>query len=40
VTIMDSEATIGAIDVSGAPGSQCDEECARTALPKSQERMK
>jgi uncharacterized protein GlcG (DUF336 family) len=40
VTIIDSEATLGTIDVSGAPCSQFDEECARAAFTKSQERMK
>jgi len=40
VTIMNSEAAIGAIDVRGAPGGQFDEECARAALTKIQERMK
>ena len=40
VTIMASGAAIGAIGVSGAPGGQFDEECARAALTKIQERMK
>src|SRR5262245_6442105 len=40
VTIMVGGAAIGAIGVSGAPGGQFDEECARAALAKIQERMK
>src|SRR5690349_16960729 len=40
VTIMVGANAIGAIGVSGAPGGQFDEECARTALAKIQERMK
>jgi uncharacterized protein GlcG (DUF336 family) len=40
VTIMASGAAIGAIGVSGAPGGQFDEECARAALAKIQDRMK
>ena len=40
VTIMASGAAIGAIGVSGAPGGQFDEECARAAMAKIQERMK
>ena len=40
VTIMAGGAAIGAIGVSGAPGGQFDEECARAALAKIQERMK
>ena len=40
VTIMVGGAAIGAIGVSGAPGGQFDEECARTALAKIQDRMK
>jgi len=40
VTIMAGGAAIGAIGVSGAPGGQFDEECARAALTKIQERMK
>ena len=40
VTIMVGGTAIGAIGVSGAPGGQFDEECARTALAKIQERMK
>lgn len=40
VTIMAGSAPIGAIGVSGAPGGQFDEECARAAIAKIQERMK
>ncbi len=40
VTIMAGGAPIGAIGVSGAPGGQFDEECARAAIAKIQERMK
>ena len=40
VTIMAGGAAIGGIGVSGAPGGQFDEECARAALAKIQERMK
>jgi uncharacterized protein GlcG (DUF336 family) len=40
VTIMAGGAAIGAIGVSGAPGGQFDEECARAALAKIQGRMK
>jgi uncharacterized protein GlcG (DUF336 family) len=40
VTIMASGTAIGGIGVSGAPGGQFDEECARAALGKIQERMK
>ena len=40
VTIMAGGAAIGAIGVSGAPGGQFDEECARAALTKIQDRMK
>jgi uncharacterized protein GlcG (DUF336 family) len=40
VTIMVGGTAIGAIGVSGAPGGQFDEECARTALAKIQDRMK
>src|SRR5215471_16425816 len=40
VTIMAGGSAIGAIGVSGAPGGQFDEECARAALAKIQERMK
>jgi uncharacterized protein GlcG (DUF336 family) len=40
VTIMVDGKAIGAIDVSGAPGGQFDEECARAAIAKIQARMK
>ena len=40
VTIMAAGTAIGAIGVSGAPGGQFDEECARAAIAKIQERMK
>ena len=40
VAIMVGGATIGGIGVSGAPGGQFDEECARAALTKIQDRMK
>src|SRR6266511_5510562 len=40
VTIMVGGAAIGAIGVSGAPGGQFDEECARGALAKIKDRMK
>jgi len=40
VTIMAAGAPIGAIGVSGAPGGQIDEECARAAIAKIQDRMK
>ena len=40
VTIMADGTAIGAIGVSGAPGGQFDEECARAALAKIRERMK
>ena len=40
VTIMAGGAAIGAIGVSGAPGGQFDEECARAALAKIKDRMK
>jgi len=40
VTIMASGTAIGAIGVSGAPGGQFDEECARSAIAKIQDRMK
>jgi uncharacterized protein GlcG (DUF336 family) len=40
VTIKAGETPIGAIGVSGAPGGQLDEECARTALAKIKDRMK
>jgi uncharacterized protein GlcG (DUF336 family) len=40
VTIMAGGAPIGAIGISGAPGGQFDEECARVALDKIKDRMK
>ena len=40
VTIMAGGVAIGAIGVSGAPGGQFDEACAREALAKIQDRMK
>jgi len=40
VAIMAGGETIGGIGVSGAPGGQFDEECARTALGKIKDRMK
>ena len=40
VTIMVGGVAIGAIGVSGAPGGQFDEQCAREALAKIQDRMK
>jgi uncharacterized protein GlcG (DUF336 family) len=40
VAIKAGETTIGGIGVSGAPGGQFDEECARTALAKIKDRMK
>jgi uncharacterized protein GlcG (DUF336 family) len=40
VTIMAGGAAIGGIGVSGAPGGQFDEECARAAIAKIQGRMK
>ena len=40
VTIMVNGTAIGAIGVSGAPGGQFDEECARAALAKIRDRMK
>jgi uncharacterized protein GlcG (DUF336 family) len=40
VTIKAGETAIGAIGVSGAPGGQFDEECARAALAKIKERVK
>ena len=40
VTIMAGGVAIGAIGVSGAPGGQFDEECARAARAKIQDRMK
>ena len=40
VTIMAGGVAIGAIGVSGAPGGEFDEECARAALAKIRDRMK
>lgn len=40
VTIMARGAAIGAIGVSGAAGGQFDEECARAAIAKIQDRIK
>jgi uncharacterized protein GlcG (DUF336 family) len=40
VAIMAGGAAIGGIGVSGAPGGQFDEECARTALAKIKDKMK
>jgi uncharacterized protein GlcG (DUF336 family) len=40
VTLMAGGGAIGAIGVSGAPGGQFDDACARTAIAKIQERMK
>jgi uncharacterized protein GlcG (DUF336 family) len=40
VTIMHNGSAIGAIGVSGAPGGQFDEECARAAIAKIADRMK
>ena len=40
VTILAGGAPIGAIGVSGVPGGQLDEECARAALAKIQDRLK
>jgi len=40
VAIMAGGATIGAIGVSGAPGGQFDEDCAREAIAKIQDRLK
>jgi len=40
VAIKAGESTIGGIGVSGAPGGQFDEECARVALAKIKDRMK
>jgi uncharacterized protein GlcG (DUF336 family) len=40
VTIMAGGVAIGAIGVSGAAGGQFDEECARLAIAKIQDRMK
>ena len=40
VTIMAGGKAIGALGVSGAPGGQFDDDCARAAIAKIQERMK
>ena len=40
VTIKAGETAIGGIGVSGAPGGEFDEECARAALAKIKDRMK
>jgi uncharacterized protein GlcG (DUF336 family) len=40
VTIMSGGNAIGAIGVSGAPGGNFDEECARAGIAKIQDRMK
>ena len=40
VAIMAGGETIGGLGISGAPGGQFDEECARTALGKIKDRMK
>jgi uncharacterized protein GlcG (DUF336 family) len=40
VTIMAGGVPVGAIGVSGAPGGQFDEECARAALAKIRDRIK
>jgi uncharacterized protein GlcG (DUF336 family) len=40
VTIMSGGTAIGALGVSGAPGGNFDEECARAALAKIKDRMK
>jgi uncharacterized protein GlcG (DUF336 family) len=40
VTIMAGSNPVGAIGVSGAPGGQFDEECARAALGKIKDRVK
>jgi uncharacterized protein GlcG (DUF336 family) len=40
VTIIAGGKAIGGIGVSGAPGGQFDEECARAAIAKIQDRMK
>jgi uncharacterized protein GlcG (DUF336 family) len=38
--MMSGGHAIGGIGVSGAPGGNFDEECARTAIAKIQDRMK
>ena len=40
IAIMAGGSTIGGLGVSGAPGGQFDEECARAALGKIKDRMK
>jgi len=40
VTILAGGAPIGAIGVSGAPGGQLDDDCARAAIAKIRDRMK
>jgi uncharacterized protein GlcG (DUF336 family) len=40
IAIVAGGTTIGGLGVSGAPGGQFDEECARTALAKIKDRMK
>ena len=40
IAIMAGGNTIGGLGVSGAPGGQFDEECARTAMNKVKDRMK
>ena len=40
IAIMSGGTTIGGLGVSGAPGGQFDEACARTALDKVKDRMK
>ena len=40
VTLFAGGTAIGAVGVSGAPGGQLDEDCARAALAKIQDRMK
>jgi len=40
VTIMATGKPVGAIGVSGAPGGQFDEECARAAIAKIQDKLK
>ena len=40
IAIMVGGATIGGLGVSGAPGGQFDEECARTALGRIKDKMK
>jgi len=40
VTVMAGGKPVGAIGVSGAPGGQFDDECARAAIAKIQDRMK